>query len=1044
MQYPAISNDGRVAFTYHGDIWITDPGRGNAKRLTVHVAHDTHARFSPDGRWVAFTSNRAGSDDAWIIPVEGGEPRRLTLFSGGDRVVNWTPEGEAVIVSTSRGTHPFLSPLHRVPLDGSIPTPYPIDAGRAGMVSPDGSLLAYNRTSTPPTTRKGYRGNSNADIWVADLRAGADIRQLTDTDVREFRSHAHDGYPMWGADGMIYFTSERDGTFNLWRIPPEGGAPAQVTSYGAGGVFTPSISPDGQRIVYSHDFDLWTLDVPEGQPRRLSVTAVSDPKHNQITYLEAQDDADGFAPAPDGKSVAVDFHGEIFLVPSQEELGEKTRVTRSAWRDRGTAFSPDGTKLVYISDESLEDEVWVYDLASAQRRRLTTHESRKSTLLWSPDSKQLAIGAGKHLLLVDVESGDQRELGFNEAGGYNLSSWSADGNWLVYGRSDESQNSEVYLFHPGSGREINVTHSLDRERGGWLTPDGKQLVFTSNRDGGTNHLFAVSLARLTEDPDDPLVRARESASDGSSGARRGRTEEGTEEQGTPPTPPLDIQVDEGEIDLRARQLTSGENGVGTVFLSKDGQTIYFTGQDDEGPGLFTIGIDGRNRSSVTAGSFGSLQPTPDRRWAFYSQRGQSGGIFRMSLDNPQRRQQVEFNFTVEVDHVAEWRQIFEESWRTMKYRFYDENMHGKDWAGLREQYLPYLEYVGSNEEVYELAFRMIGELNASHTGVRGPPSVPAPEGPSTRYLGLELKPDGERYRVTHVHRFGPADKEWIDVEPGDYVLALNGVDLKTPENYWKRLTGMLNEYVSVRIADSPDGRNARDVRIQTASSINKYEEWVADNRDYVEEQTGGELAYVHIRSMNQSSLRRFEQEVNRYWDRKGIVIDIRYNGGGNIDEQLIDIIERRPYNHVNPRSGARTWGRRPRQAIAGPKVMMINYRSFSDAEATPMAFKTLGLGRLVGNPTGGGVIWTGSSRLINGASIRTPFSLAVTWDPTKPNNYGINLENYGVEPDVWVENTPEDEMAGRDPELDAAIAEVQRMLREQPYQFGGGEAGTER
>ncbi|MDH4044916.1 MAG: S41 family peptidase, partial [Gemmatimonadota bacterium] len=287
-------------------------------------------------------------------------------------------------------------------------------------------------------------------------------------------------------------------------------------------------------------------------------------------------------------------------------------------------------------------------------------------------------------------------------------------------------------------------------------------------------------------------------------------------------------------------------------------------------------------------------------------------------------------------------------------------------------------------------------------------------------------------RISHIYRDGPADKEWLALAVGDYVLAIDGQDVKAGDNYWKILSTTVNEYVPVTVAKAADGKNPTTVRIASVTSLTdvKYEEWVANNRDYVEQATNGQIAYVHIRGMNQPSLSRFQDEITRFSNKQGIIVDIRYNGGGNTDQELIDILERRPYEFWNNRSGVPTWGRRPRQAIVGPKVMMINWRSASDAEVTPQAFRDLELGRIVGNPTAAMVIATGSYGLINGGTIRTPGSLVVTYDPSKPNNFGINLENFGVAPDVWVKNSPKDEMDGVDRELQTAIDEVMRMLRE--------------
>jgi tricorn protease len=406
----------------------------------------------------------------------------------------------------------------------------------------------------------------------------------------------------------------------------------------------------------------------------------------------------------------------------------------------------------------------------------------------------------------------------------------------------------------------------------------------------------------------------------------------------------------------------------------------------------------------------------------------------MVLSSPQREDRVGFALEYRIDRRAEWKQMFEETWRVMKYRYYDPNLNGRDWAAAKAKYEPLLAYAGTNEDVYDLGNAMIGELSSSHTGMSGPPTRTLPRLYETRFLGFELEPAQGAYRIRHIYRDGPADREWLDLKVGDYVLAIDGHDIKAGDNYWKILSTISNEYVPVKIAKSPAGEGARVVRIASVTNLGniKYEEWVLNNRDIVEKATNGQIAYVHIRSMNQASLERFQNEVNRFWNRKGIIIDVRFNTGGNIDEPLLDIIERRPYMFTNSRGGARTWGRRPQQAIAGPKVMLINQRSFSDGEATPMGFRTLGLGRIVGTPTAGGVIWTGSYSLINGGSVRTPSQLAVTYDPTKPNNYGINLENYGVPPDVWVQNSPMDEVKGIDKELEAAIAEVVRLLKAGP------------
>ena len=1035
-RYPHVAH-GKIVFSYHGDIWIANQDGSNPTRLTAHVGRDTFPRLSPDGRLVAFTSNRFGNDDVFVIPVTGGEPRQLTFNTTGDVVQNWTPDGKGIIFSTQRAVSPWLSPLYIVSVEGGLPRSMDMDTANTGMIKQDGSTVAFTRKGGA-YWRKGNKGNRTDDIWVQEV-SSKKITRLTDLDRKQFRSWVHDTYPMWGADGQIYFASERDEIFNIWRVAPTGGAPAQVTRHRQDGIQFPSISPDGRVIAYENEFELWTLDVPSGTPKRVTIDMAFDPKDNLITWVNTRNKAEGFSPSPDGDYVAVDFHGEIFIVPTEAEVGEKAQVSSSSRRDEGESFSPDGKLVAYLSDESGEQEVWVFDRAAGTRKKVSAQASFKESVTWSPDSKHLAYVGANRLFLVDADGTNSTEIAHNQAGGYQVSGFSPDGKWLVYTRRDDDQNADVYLFEIATKKEHNVTANPFNDSRGTITPDGTSVVFISDRDAGVAHLFVVPLDRQKEDPNDPLVRERlkRAAASARGGRGQGNQNQGQNQETAPP--PTALTVDTTRIDRRAVQLTSGEQAVQAYFLSTDGKTIYFRSADERGPGLFTITIEGKDKRRISDGPFQGLTPTRDRRKVFYTQ---NQDIYQMELTGERRKTQVNFAFSVKVDQRAEWAQILDESWRVMKYRFYDEKMHGRDWQAIKAKYEPLLKYVGENQDVYDLANEMIGELNASHTGVSGPPSRVIDDAYQTRNPGFELQPSDGYYRVSHIYRDGPADKEWLDLKVGDYVLAIDGETIKAGDNYWALLNSPLNEYVTITAAAAPAGAS-RKLRIATVTSLAnvKYEEWVAKNRDIVDKETNGQIAYVHIRAMNQPSLRRFENEVNQFSNKKGIIVDIRFNGGGNIDQELIDILERRPYEYWNNRWGSRTWGRRPRQAIAGPKVMLINSRSGSDSEVTPMAFRQLGLGRLVGNPTAAAVIATGSYRLINGGAIRTPGSLVVTYDPAKPNNYGINLENYGVEPDVWAENTPEDELKGFDRELKAAIDEAMKMLKEGKYQYTTTEQG---
>ena len=1017
-RYPHVSS-GKLVFAYHGDLWIANADGSRPVRLTAHVSRNTYPRLSPDGTWVAFTSNRMGNDDVWVIPAAGGEARQLTFHSTGDTVLYWTPDGKRIIFTSNRSGRTFGSPLYTVAVGGGLPEPMPMDVGASGMVKQDGSMIAFNRVG-PRYWRKGYQGNASDDIYVQDLKTKK-ITQLTGTTLQAFRTKRQSLNPMWGADGMIYFSSERDGIFNIWKMSPAGGEPTQVTSHKQDGVQFPSMSPDGKTIAYENEFEIWTLAVPGGSPKKVAIDLDFDPKENLVQFVKSNGRVDGFSPSPDGDYAAIDFHGEIFIVPTDPETGERRQVTSSSWRDRREQFSPSGRYVAYTSDESREEEIWIFDRQAGTRRKLTTHPSFKSVAAFSPDSKQLAYVAANRLFVADVEAGKSAEVAYNIAGGYQGVSFSPDGKWLLYTRRDDDQNADVYLYDLAGKKEYDVTPNPFSDTRAVFTPDGRRVVFLSDRDGGVAHLFVVTLDRLREDPDDPLVKER---------LKKARTEKKDKEDPAG----AGVKVDVAGIDRRVLQLTRGAEADGAYFLSSDGKLVYFVSADERGRGLFSVTLDGKDRKRVSDGAFAGLTATADTKKVFYTQDGE---LYQMELAGEKKKTKINTAVTVKIDNRVEWQQIFDECWRVMKYQFYDEKMHGRDWNAIKAMYEPLLKYVGQNDDVYDIANEMIGELNASHTGVSGPPSREIAPSYSTRQPGFELEADAGAYRISRIVRKGPADKEWLNLKVGDYVLAIDGKAIKAGDNYWALLNDPLNEYVTFKVASAPAGTDARDVRIKTVASLSdvKYKEWVERNREFVDKESNGQIAYVHIQSMNQPSLKIFQNEIEQFSNKKGLIIDIRYNGGGNIDQELLDILERRPYEFWNNRWGARTWGRRPRQMVVGPKVMLINWRSASDSEVTPMGFRDLGLGRIVGNPTNASVIATGSYGLINGGSIRTPGSLVVTWDPTKPNNYGVNLENYGVAPDVFVKNSPEDELQGFDRELKAAVDEALKMLKEKTWRY---------
>jgi len=1060
-------HNGKVIFSFRGNLWQVNEDGSNPRQLTRADARDIKPRFSPDGQWIAFTSSLAGNPDVYIMPAAGGDPKRLTWHSGNDEVQYWAPDGRHILFSSARGPGAWDSPLYTVSIEGDLPRALELGSGAAGMYSQDGAMLAFNRTRYPDPKRH-YRGSNNADVWLMNVRQNT-FKQLTDLNIEEYKTAVHDANPMFGADGMIYFQSERDGVFNIWKVSAAGGAPVQVTRHARGGVRFPAISPDGRTITYSNEFDLWVLPIDRPQPRRLAIDlgyVVDRPLSEVVT---TQNTADAFSPSPNGAHIAVSFRGELFVVPADEGVGERRRITESAWRQGTPLYSPDGNSIAYLSDESKEEEVWLFDVRTGERRKLTTQPSKKSQLRWSPDSKLLFFASGTRIYSVDIAGPRTTEIARHEAGGYTINQITPDGRWLVATRRDDYQNSEVVLYDVSARREHNVTAHPARETNGLLTPDGRTVVFISNRDAGVNHLFAVSLASPTEDPDDPLVKERRQAAGGQRGDEGNRGGgAGGRAGGAGPTQAAAVNpvIEPRDIGRRAVQLTTGADAVSNPFLSSDGRTIYFVAGGAAGAGggrrggaaggaaaagaggaaLWAVNIDGTDRRRIADGAFQGMELTADGRTLFFRE---NGGISKMALTGTNRtKTPVRFALAFAVDKREEWREMFDEFYRHWKYSYVEEDMHGFDWAGIRRRYEPLVDKIGQTDDFYMLAAEMLNELNSSHSGIT-PPAEPdeggAPAGGrgggpgtgvirpnQTQFTGLELKPDSRGLVISHIYKDGPADKPWLAVKTGDYVLAINATRVGRTDNYWKLLTGLLNEWVTVTVAARPDAPAAeqRNLRIRTVSSLSniKYEDWVARNRAFVDSVSGGKIAYFHMRGMNQPVLDRLTQEIDQFFHKQGMIIDVRYNGGGNIDMQLMDVLLRKPYQYTWTKTGSPVWGRRPQQLIAGPQVMMTNWRSNSNAEMVPHAFKALGLGPVVGTPTNGAVVSAPNYPLLDGGSVRIPGTRVVSYDATKPYNFGYNLENYGVPPDIFVKSSPEDELRGLDRELLTAVQEALRLL----------------
>jgi tricorn protease len=1095
---------GKIAFSYLGDIWVVNEDGSNPTRLTDHTARDVNPRFSPDGRWIAFSSNRFGNNDVFIMPAAGGLPRRLTYHTGSDEVIGWTRDSLAVIFRASHGdgVFPGTATLYRVPVQGGPETALPVDWGWWGSFSPDGRSLVFNRH--PSTwSRKHYRGSYAADIWVADLQTRNYRQVLAGERYNRF-------WPMWGPKDEIYFVGDplpdeksvkpgspevRKSLNNIYKVAASGqGQPVQVTRHADGSVFFPSMSSDGRVIVYEEGFGLWKLDTATGRATEVKVDITTDQKVNEIELVSISNEADSFDLSPSGRRAVISSRYQIYTIAT--ERGDITVVAddKGASRNESPQWSPDGKAIAFISDRSGRQEVYLVDEDGKNLRKVSNLDTDKGPIVWSPDSRSLIYGStDKKLYLYSPADARTAVVTSSTIAAPRGPAFSPDGKWVTFVKQDATMRTHAYIAPVTGGEERHITDDSQAfsETSAVWTGDGRFIVYvTSAGSGGgvastggrAETQMQLMVLPLRDQDRDPLNRdvdteqqalAAEAAGRSGQGGRGGA---GAAVTGAGQAAPVEVRIDWEGLVRRARRVAVAGDVIGSLTAARAGSIVAFTASTAGagGPpaadgqaaaGIYTLNVadgsapvrvppaapstaaSGGRGGGGRGGAGGGMAFTADGRTLYFrSGRGiysapvGSGNVAGSAAATATGRagrgaaapagatataatptataRQVTFSITTELDRKAERRQVFEEGWRVMKNRFYDANMHGADWNAAKATYGALLDSLVDTEELNTVMMQMIGELNASHTGVSGG-GAPAEEvRAQTRYPGFELEPDASGYyRVDHIWKNGPADHDYVKIHSGDFVIAVNDHELKTSDNYWQDFTLIPGRKLHFLINGKPAKDGAWEVALEpmsgTAYSDAQYAKWVEDRRAMVEKLSGGEIGYLHIRAMNAASLRQFTLDLAMNRTKKALIIDQRFNGGGGIDQELLSILVGVRYQYTRGRDAGLDVPR-PLEAFYGPMVVMQNERSASDAEMFPQGFKDLKLGKTVGVPTMGAVIGTGSYALTNGATIRTPGS--GVWTAR-----GENMENFGVQPDVYVDNTPEDFVKGRDAQIEKAV-----------------------
>lgn len=1012
-RYPALSPDGKtLVFSYQGDLWSAPTeGGAPARRLTSHPAYDGRPQFSPDGKEIAFQSLRYGRNEVFTMPATGGPARRLTNYAGGDTLQGWAAGGKKVLIGSVRELNRRGVSLYLVNDSDKPGRPKPLlglTSVIGGQLSPDGTKLVFARGATD-WPRIGYRGSANAEIWTYDL-ATKEFKQLTEFD-------GQDLWPLWLPDSKsIVFVSERDGTYNLYKMSASGGKPTQLTKYAGDGVRFPSVSADGTRAAFEVGDRIETVSLTGGTtPKAVPLAVGADDKSNPIESLTLTSGASEVAPSTDGEQVAFAVRGDVFAAPATG--GKAIRLTDAPQREGDVAWSPDGKTLVYVKDGDLyaitstdSDEPKLSKSLKRTSARLTTGGQPKSSPHFSPDGKKLAYLQGKGELVVADADGKNPSV---VAKALNLQelNWSPDSKWLTYSAEDEEFNNEVFVIALAGGKPINVSRHPRNDYAPSFSPDGSKLVWMSERSERQFDIFWVYLKKEDDErTGEGWQRLKEKKKPAAPGP-------------APAAPtPVTVMVDADGIHERVRRLTNTPaNELGPVVSSG-------------GEGVTLVAFSAGPELQLATIADGAPASAPPRRlaaggsaltWAkgtlFYLAQG--GTIAAASPAGPGEARPVPFRAKLTYDKRELQKAVFEEAWEVLHQVFYDPNFHGADWNALREKYRPIAAAASDPLDFYDVIRLLMGHLNASHIGIT--PGIISDGGATpipTGLLGViwDESYTGPGLKIARTLKGSPAERAESRLLAGEIVTAIGGVTLDADSNPDELLADTVGEKLPLTVKGA-DGKDREVLIVPTSTqalSAILYDEWTASRQALTHKLSDGKLAYLHIQGMDKLSQDRFEGGLfAEGYGRDALLIDVRDNGGGSTADYLLTMLTQPRHAFTIGRDGAPGYptDRLPYYPWRKPAGLLINENSYSNAEIFAHAFKQLDRGPIFGVPTFGAVVSTGAASLLDGSTIRTP---GRGWWRISD---GVNEEHTGAEPDVRVTISPADELAGRDPQLETAV-----------------------
>ncbi|MGH7654293.1 MAG: S41 family peptidase [Gemmatimonadaceae bacterium] len=1077
LRSPSVSTTS-IVFAYAQNIWVVPRAGGAARRLTSFQGATENPKISPDGKLVAFSAEYGGNVDVYVVSIDGGQPKRLTWNSAPDEVQGWTPDGASVLFASTRETDgPSAAPkFYTVPAAGGVEVRLPLNRAYQGKISPDGTRIAYRMNNSWDEERRNYRGGQNRPIWIADIKT-------LDVETPPWKD-SKDMDPVW-VGNVVYFISDRDGVANVWSYESTTKKLAQITDFSDFDVKT--LDAGGGAMVFEQAGYVHELDPKTGKHHVVNIVAAGDFPWMMPQWKDVSGRIATMALSPTGKRAVVEARGEIFTIPA-DKGGVRDLTNSSASAERDPAWSPDGKFVSYFSDKSGEYRLYIeaQDGLTPPREIALPNTKHYYTPSWSPDGKKISYtDTDLKLWVLDVASGQAKTVG-NDPWMVPARTmdpvWSPDSKWIAYVKHLNSLYKAVVAYNIETGETHQVTDGLSDVTSPAWDASGKYLWFLASTDFGLGSQWldmtsydheetsALYVAVLNKNDPSPLMPesdeetgAASPSAGGGRGGRGGGAGGGSADVDSAATParapraPVTVTINFDGLASRiiavpgvaARRYSRLKAGAaGTVFFT---ETVAASGT--AGNGASTLHrYQLRDRRAVQfATAIADYDISADGHKLLYRTGGAGGGggrggaggpaMFIVDADRavPQAGTgRINATLRANIDPKAEFKQIFDEAWRNQRDYLYVPNMHGADWPKMKTMYGALLPYVMHRADLNYLIDMMGAEIAIGHSFVRGGdmPQVPANTGGQ---LGADFTIDQGRYKITRIldaeswnpELRAPLAGPGIDAHVGDYLLAVNGEELRAPDNLYRMLDGTANQQIVLTLNSRPVMDGARHVTVIPVANDQglRTRAWVEHNRHLVDSLSHGTMAYVYIPSTGQPGYASFNRYYFAQQDRKGAIIDERFNSGGSAADYIIDVLQRDFDGYFNNVAGDRVPFTSPEAGIWGPKVMIINEMAGSGGDLMPWMFHYRKVGTLVGKRTWGGLVHTADTpTFIDGGSAIAPrggfFRRDDKWD----------VENVGTPPDIDVEDWPKDVAAGHDMQLERAVTEAMRQLAAKPVQ----------